>query len=964
VKRIERLILGLTYRCQCQCVHCSQGTFPAVRGQELTTAEACAVIDAAAKRPLKEVNLFGGEALLRPDLDRILRHARRHAQHVTLDTNGVGITDAVASRLKATGLNLVYMSLLGANPERCDVLYGRLGMFDEVEASTRALLAAGLPVFYSVCVFRQHLQDGELERILDVARARGVNGVRLLLPICAGEWFLDDSVLLTPSERDHVSRLVDNRFVFVAEGMTEHGFEGCGAVSDGSLFVSPYGDVQPCNFMPILLGNTRVEPLDLILERAERHRFFSPVHQRGCCPMMSPAFLAALRRGLDPATQLVTLEPFAEVSFDAGCTNGCEGCPSRARGTAEPDLAALDARDGWQDIWLRGGEPFLDPRVFEVIGRVVASGHTAGAVTNARVFARAETAVRAAKAGLREVVVPVWGTSPAEYDAHVRVPAGFNHLELGLRNLVRAGVRVTVIVSEAAVDLAESLRQVGVARVLLGPLAATYFCDRSRPLGQMQHPGARALPPLPAAPDEPTAPLRKRQAPRARRGGALVVVPALDAPELAIRAYPADSPVTHFPLAALKLAHLYRVDGYDVHLVDATNLYRGADVPALVMTPERIQRHARCGNFEAEGLTRPVYRLGLTRDQLASALARVPDGVDEVAVTSRFTYEWPTVWEAVQLVRERFPSARIRLGGIYATLMREHALQCGADEVVSGHVPEVAGAWIDTELWRRQGGFGISMKTSYGCNRRCSYCAARKLEGRHAQLEPDDVRRQILHYASLGLRDLHFWDSDILSDRDAFEALLDFLATLRPRLAVRMPSGITLDHFTLPLARRMREAGVRTLSLPLETTNPALLREFHRRDVSARLGRIVTDALEAGFPPESLEVVLLAGFPGQTREDLLRDVAAVVRLGVAASFRMYTPIPGTEDYARLAPSLSGRATEDLDSFLFPMASPSLTVADLEATFRLFHERRLTPGDVARQRDDHPILGDVARLQDG
>src|SRR5437868_14910704 len=57
---------------------------------------------------------------------------------------------------------------------------------------------------------------------------------------------------------------------------------------------------------------------------------------------------------------------------------------------------------------------------------------------------------------------------------------------------------------------------------------------------------------------------------------------------------------------------------------------------------------------------------------------------DEVKVTSLFTWAWRPVWEAVAFYRALFPKAKVSLGGIYATLMPEHARQSGADEVFIG----------------------------------------------------------------------------------------------------------------------------------------------------------------------------------------------------------------------------------------------------------------------------------------
>src|SRR5439155_19067705 len=62
---------------------------------------------------------------------------------------------------------------------------------------------------------------------------------------------------------------------------------------------------------------------------------------------------------------------------------------------------------------------------------------------------------------------------------------------------------------------------------------------------------------------------------------------------------------------------------------------------------------------------------------------------DEVYVTSLFTYSWRAVHQAVRLYKDRFPEAHLVVGGIYASLLPNHAALSGADEVHVGLIPEI-----------------------------------------------------------------------------------------------------------------------------------------------------------------------------------------------------------------------------------------------------------------------------------
>ena len=63
-----------------------------------------------------------------------------------------------------------------------------------------------------------------------------------------------------------------------------------GVANKEYVYVSPYGDVQPCCFMPLSFGNIREEPLKTILERMWKHPMYSESSIFKECPMLSDEF--------------------------------------------------------------------------------------------------------------------------------------------------------------------------------------------------------------------------------------------------------------------------------------------------------------------------------------------------------------------------------------------------------------------------------------------------------------------------------------------------------------------------------------------------------------------------------------------------------------------------------------------------------------------------------------------------
>lgn len=101
---------------------------------------------------------------------------------------------------------------------------------------------------------------------------------------------------------------------------------------------------------------------------------------------------------------------------------------------------------------------------------------------------------------------------------------------------------------------------------------------------------------------------------------------------------------------------------------------------------------------------------------------------DLVYVTSLFTWAWRPVWRAVRVFKAWFPNTEIWLGGLYASLLPDHASLAGADRIYQGIFYEAEDLRPDYSLvpdWD-----GSIIFASRGCNNRCVFCAVPRLEGK------------------------------------------------------------------------------------------------------------------------------------------------------------------------------------------------------------------------------------------
>jgi mycofactocin biosynthetic radical S-adenosylmethionine protein MftC len=113
----------LTYACNLACAHCLSSS-GLRRPDELTTAQAKALIDEWAALRVFYVNVGGGEPMLRGDFFEIVEHAVGSRVGVNFSTNGTRLDAAAARRLAVLPYLDLQVSLDGATPETNDALRG------------------------------------------------------------------------------------------------------------------------------------------------------------------------------------------------------------------------------------------------------------------------------------------------------------------------------------------------------------------------------------------------------------------------------------------------------------------------------------------------------------------------------------------------------------------------------------------------------------------------------------------------------------------------------------------------------------------------------------------------------------------------------------------------------------------------------------------------------------------------
>jgi len=284
---------AITAKCNLSCRHCrgmaEEGLSPP-RAEKL-------VSEIAGLKP-EWVIIEGGEPLLRKDLFSLLALMQRKQLETHLITNGMLLTAETITRLKRLGTR-VMISIDGATPATYESI--RQGAsFDRVVESARQCAQEGLLEAINFTILKQNYT--EIPAIMALARSIGVPRVTFIgLKPC--QYYPEE--LLTPQQYGQAIKLAcqaaeetgvefyfDEPFFWAV--VREWGLSakmpsvGTGILFPSTtacifgeyLFIEPSGEVKPCSFAHMVVGNINEKPLGEIWQGVLDSPFFRQIKEQ------------------------------------------------------------------------------------------------------------------------------------------------------------------------------------------------------------------------------------------------------------------------------------------------------------------------------------------------------------------------------------------------------------------------------------------------------------------------------------------------------------------------------------------------------------------------------------------------------------------------------------------------------------------------------------------------------------
>ncbi|MBA7474071.1 putative mycofactocin radical SAM maturase MftC [subsurface metagenome] len=291
---------AITAKCNLRCRHCrgfSEGELSTERAKKL-------IAEITALEP-GWVIIEGGEPLLRDDLFELLGLMRQRQLEVHLITNGMRLSSQIITALKQLGVR-VMISIDGATQATYEAIRNGAS-FEKVIQAARHCVKEGLLEAINFTILKTNY--AEIPGVFELATSIGVQRITFIgLKPCQDY----NEELLTPQEYGEAIKLAcqaaqktgvefffDEPFFWatvrewglpaqmpaVSTGILAPSTSAC--IFGEYLFIETNGDVKPCSFAPMTLGNVNEKPLGEIWRGVLSSPFFSqlkdPKTRTGSC---------------------------------------------------------------------------------------------------------------------------------------------------------------------------------------------------------------------------------------------------------------------------------------------------------------------------------------------------------------------------------------------------------------------------------------------------------------------------------------------------------------------------------------------------------------------------------------------------------------------------------------------------------------------------------------------------------
>jgi MoaA/NifB/PqqE/SkfB family radical SAM enzyme len=262
------------YKCNMKCAHCSNLSFTK-KDRKMTIGDLKELARQADELGLAQFVISGGEPLTFSNLDEIILALNPQKFNIAMSTNGLLLDKKTARHLKEMGIDKIKISVDSIDENiYAKTRMQKKGYHEAIEALFNCK-EAGLQAVVQTVMSHQTCRTDATEKLAKFCQDNDFN-MDVIVARAIGRWEGKEDVLLDENDSAYLVALKEkypmvHRDVFPTYGET---YGSCDAVKN-LLHITKYGDVLPCVFIHIAIGNIFNEPLKDIIKRGMSIKHFS-----------------------------------------------------------------------------------------------------------------------------------------------------------------------------------------------------------------------------------------------------------------------------------------------------------------------------------------------------------------------------------------------------------------------------------------------------------------------------------------------------------------------------------------------------------------------------------------------------------------------------------------------------------------------------------------------------------------
>lgn len=272
---------NITSACNLKCQHCFATVFKRNNRRKMQIEDYRRVMKQANRLGAVNFSFQGGEPLLFPQLEELIKAAAPYKNVISVTTNGTLLSIERAKKLKKIGVDIFTISLDSMNAEEHDSFRNKPGTFEKTLKGIEAALEAGCNVTIGTVLSHQNIRTEGIERLFEWVCHRHLT-LCLALAVPAGEWANNFDILLTEEDMAYLQTL-QKKYPYVRTDFEANYLKwGCGAIKE-ILYITPFGDVLPCPYIHISFGNIFDKSLEEIRNTGLGNKYFKDYWQKCLC---------------------------------------------------------------------------------------------------------------------------------------------------------------------------------------------------------------------------------------------------------------------------------------------------------------------------------------------------------------------------------------------------------------------------------------------------------------------------------------------------------------------------------------------------------------------------------------------------------------------------------------------------------------------------------------------------------